>query len=369
VEGLEEKRIVRRFLRPFDLSQAPLIRGGMIRQAQENHILVVDMHHIISDGTSLQVAVREFMAYYAGEELPPLRVQYRDFSAWQKDLIESGAVKKQEEYWLNRFKGDIPILNMPLDYPRPSVYNAYGNCFYFTIDRDTTTALKQLALEMEMTAYIVLLAAYTVLLSKYSGQEDIVVGTPAAGRRHADLGNIIGLFVNMMAMRNQPRGEKPFSQFLEDVKKNALEAYENQEYPFEQLVWNLNIKAEGSRHPLFDVVFVLQNTVADQVRINSKNQETLNKIKILPYDYKVENVHHELLLTVEEGSDTLSMSLQYAVELYKESTARNLSRHYTEILEQIAANKNITLKEIKISHDFITAGSDVVQDDAGDFRL
>ncbi len=368
-EGLEEKRIVKHFLRPFDLSQAPLVRVGMIRLAQENHILMVDMHHIISDGTSLQVAVREFIAFYAGEELPPLRIQYRDFSAWQKDLIESGAVKKQEEYWLNRFKGDIPVLNMPLDYPRPPVYDAYGNCFYFSIDKDTTTALKQLALEMEMTVYIVLLAAYTVLLSKYSGQEDIVVGTPAAGRRHADLGNIIGLFANMMAMRNQPRGEKPFSQFLEDVKKNALEAYENQEYPFEQLVWNLNIKAEGSRHPLFDVVFVLQNTVADQVLINSKNQETLNKIKILPYDYEVENVHHELLLTVEEGSDTLSMSLQYAVELYKESTARNLSKHYVEILEQIAANRDITLKEIKISHDFITAGSDIVQDDAEDFRL
>ncbi len=368
-EGSEEKRIVKHFLRPFDLSQAPLVRVGMIRLAQDSHILMVDMHHIISDGTSLQVAVREFMAFYAGEELPPLRVQYKDFSAWQKDLVESGAIKKQEEYWLNRFRGDIPILNMPLDYPRAPVYNAYGNCIYFSIDKDITFALKQLALEMEMTLYIVLLAAYTVLLSKYSGQEDMVVGTPVAGRRHADLGNIIGLFANMMAKRNQPRGEKTFSQFLEDVKKNALDAYENQEYQFEQLVWNLNIKAEGSRHPLFDVVFVLQNTVTDEVRVKNKNQETLNKIKIFPYDYEIENVHHELLLTVEEGGDTLSMSLQYAVELYKESTARNLSKHYVEILEQIVANRNITLKEIKISHDFITAGSDVVQDDAGDFRI
>jgi hypothetical protein len=368
-EGLEEKRMVKDFLRPFDLSQAPLVRVGMIRRDRENHILMVDMHHIISDGTSLQAAVREFMAFYAGEALPSLRVQYKDFSAWQRDRIDSGEVKKQEEYWLNRFRGDTPVLNMPLDYPRPPVYNAFGNCIYFTIDKDITTALKQLTLETGTTLYIVLLAAYTVLISKYSGQEDIVVGTPAAGRRHADLGNIIGLFVNMMAMRNQPREEKPFSQFLEDVKKNALNAYENQEYSFEQLVWNLNIKAEGSRHPLFDVVFVLQNTAADQVRINSKNQETLNKIKIFPYDYEVENVHHELLLTVEEGSDTLSMSLQYAVELYKESTARNLSKHYVEILEQIASDRNIPLKDIRISHDFITASPDVVQDEVGDFRL
>ena len=366
---LEAKRIVRQFLRYFDLSRAPLLRVGMIRTAQESHILMVDMHHIISDGTSLQVAVREFMAFYAGEELPPLRVQYKDFSAWQKNLIASGAIKKQEEYWLNRFKGDIPVLSMPLDYSRPPVINAYGDCIYFDLDKDLTFALKKMALDMEMTLYILLLGAYTILLSKYSGQEDIVVGTPVAGRRHADLGNIIGLFANMMAMRNQPEGEMTVPQFLEDVKKNALEAYENQEYPFEQLVWNLNIKAEGSRHPLFDAVFVLQNTAADRVRINSKNQETLNKIKIFPYDYEVENIHHELLLTVEEGSDTLSMNLQYAVELYKESTARNLSKHYIEILEQIASDRNIPLKDIRISHDFITASPDVARDEIGDFRL
>jgi amino acid adenylation domain-containing protein len=367
----EEKArdIVKAFMGFFDLTQAPLLKVGLIKTGHTRYVWMIDMHHIVSDGISTDIITRDFLAFYSGKELPLLKLQYKDFTEWQNGLLESGEMKKQEGYWLNRFRGDIPVLNMPLDYPRPPVYNAFGNCFNFSIDKAITTALKQLALEMETTLYIVLLTAYTVLLSKYSGQEDIVVGTPVAGRSHADLENIIGLFANMMAMRNQPRREKTFSQFLEDVKKNALDAYENQEYQFEQLVWNLNIKAEGSRHPLFDVVFVLQNTATDEFRINSKNQETLNKIKIFPYEHEIEKVQHELLLTVEEGGDTLSMSLEYAVELYKESTARNLSKHYVEILEQIAANRDITLKEIKISHDYIAAESDVGQDEAEDFRL
>ncbi|MGD2089474.1 MAG: amino acid adenylation domain-containing protein [Candidatus Aminicenantes bacterium] len=361
--GKSEKEIIRNFLRNFDLSQPPLLRVGLIEAAEKKYILMVNTHHIISDGTSMRILMKDFKRLYSGGELAKLKNQYKDFSEWQNRFMVSSAMKNQEEYWFNQFKDDIPVLRMPLDYSRPSFYTADGSRVFFEIDRETTRGIKQLLLETKTTLYIVLLAVYNILLSKYSGQEDIVIGTPIAGRRHTDLGNIIGLFSNMLAIRNQPQGENTFIEFLESVKVNALKAFENQDYQFENLVWNLKPKVEPGRNPLFDTVFALQ---VREIPANNPNE--LNKMKISPYPIALEKIHYELLLQATELNDKLLMTLEYSTELFKELTACKMLEHYLEILKQILKKRDLKLKDINISHDLIEAKADAIQDDST-FRL
>jgi amino acid adenylation domain-containing protein len=356
-----EKQVVKNFFRGFDLSKAPLLKAGLVKRAAEEYILMVDMHHIISDEASVNILEREFWALYAGEELPMLGLQYKDYSEWQNRLKDFHWIRKQEEYWLDQYKDAVPVLDLPLDYPRPAVVNYEGSRICFEIDREKTAGLKRMVLETETTLFILLLAAYNVLLSKYSGQEDIVVGSPAANRGHPDLENIIGLFANMLAIRNQPQKEKTFAEFLQDVKVRALNAYENQEYQFEMLVWKLKLKADSGRNPLFDAAFVLQNAAA--------KEKELNKPGVVPYAIEQEKVHNELILVVSEGNEKLALTLDYSTELFKESTAWRIAAHYVEILEQILGHRDIRLEDIRISHGFAAAEPGIIRDDESDFRL
>ena len=221
-------------------------------------------------------------------------------------------------------------------------------------------------LETETTLYILLLAVYDILLSKYTNQEDLIIGSPIANRRHPDLEHIIGLFANMLAMRNRVEEEKTFVEFLKDVKVNVLEAYENQDYQFEKLVWELGIEANSGKHPLFETVFSLQNFVATQV-VSDDSMRSFN-INDTPYKLELEKIYYKLLLNVNEGEQEIRMSLEYSVELFKEATIKKMTEHYIEILEQILENRNIKLKNIRISHDLIAAQSEIIQGE-GDFRL
>ncbi|HLP58794.1 MAG TPA: condensation domain-containing protein, partial [Candidatus Deferrimicrobium sp.] len=256
-----------KFIQPFDLSQAPLLRVGLLNLAEDRHMLLVDMHHIISDGMSSQVLARDFSALYAGNELPGIKVQYKDYAEWQKRERVSKNILEQGEFWEKEFEGEIPVLELPADYARPAVYSFEGNKINFEINKETAGALKTLALETGTTLYMLLLALYTIFLSKLSNREDIVVGTPVAGRRHDDLEKIIGMFVNTLATRNYPAGEKMFRDFLAEVKEKTLKAFENQEYPYEDLVEKVTAIRDVSRNPLFDTMFVLQNTGSQEIAI------------------------------------------------------------------------------------------------------
>ncbi|MCP5050465.1 MAG: hypothetical protein GY940_25095, partial [bacterium] len=209
---------------------APLLRVGLNRTREGQYTLFMDMHHIISDGVSHQVFIKDFTAIYSGESLPPLRLQYKDYSQWQAGHKVTGALQKQETFWLQQFKEEIPILDLPTDYPRPTTQSFEGGSSRFEISPDKFRVLKEISAKEGATLYMVLLALINILLSKLSGQEDIVIGTAIAGRRHADLEKIIGMFVNMLALRNSPKGGKTFIQFLNELKNRTLEAFENQEY-------------------------------------------------------------------------------------------------------------------------------------------
>ncbi len=356
------------FIQPFDLSQAPLLRVGFVKLSEEEHLLLYDIHHIICDGTSTEILIDEFIRTCEREELLPLKLQYKDFTTWQNHLFETGQIEKQEKYWMNRFSGKIPVLNFPTDYPRPDSLAFEGNNYGLRIGAEKTSQLKQLAVENDVTLYMVLLTVLNATLYKYTGQTDIIVGSGIMGRAHADLQKLIGMFVNTLAMWNQPEPEKTFLEFLKEVKETSLKAYENQDIQFEALVDKLNLERDPSRNPFFDVLFVVQNFEQSEVRSRERAQEAEEELPLMmsyPFENKTSKFH--LSLYVWEFGDEIGLSLEYSTALFKRSTAEEILHRYVDILEQVIENKTIKLKDIKISHRLLEPKVKGFQEDEGEF--
>ncbi|MGF7047827.1 fengycin family lipopeptide synthetase D [Paenibacillus sp. DS2015] len=332
---------IKRFIRPFDLSQAPLMRVGLLHLSGEEAILLVDMHHIISDGVSMELFVQEWVQLYRGEELLPQRIQYRDYAVWQREQLQGERMKQQEAYWLKQLWGELPVLNMPTDYPRPTLQSFEGGRVRIELERELTDELRQICAREGVTLSMVLLAAYQVLLAKYSGQEDVIVGVPIAGRPHADLSDMLGMFVNTLAMRSRPEGDKTFMDFLREVKENALQAYVHQDYPFEKVVEQLQLPRDLSRNPVFDVLFVMQNTG------EAGKMEDITELNISPYPY--ENQMSKLDLTLQAiERETIQLELEYATQLFASQTAERIMQHYKWLLEQIVQTPASKLEEIEL---------------------
>jgi len=336
-EGSSKEKIIQDFIRPFDLSRAPLLRVGLIKEEKQKYILMVDMYHIISDGVSMNVLVREFMGIYNDEALPSLRIQYKDFSAWQNQLFESEEIKKQEEYWLKQFEKKSPVLNLPIDYPRPEIQSAQGDSIRFELNLEDSEALKEMASKEEATLYIVLLAIFNVFLSKICNQEDIVVGSAIAGRKHADLDQIIGSFVNIMPMRNYPLGEKAFIEFLREVKESTIEAFENQDYRFEELVAKVAGKRDLSRHPIYDVDFTFQNM-----------QQIPLDIPEPLFASEITRSHIDLNLMGWETRRKIIFNLEYCKKLFKQKTIERFISGFKAIISDVIKNPRKKIKEIDL---------------------
>jgi len=340
IEEGQTDEIVKGYIKPFDLSKAPLLRVGLIKFAEDKHILMADMHHIISDGVSMGILTKEFAELYEEKELPELRIQYKDYAAWQNEMIESGVMKEQEKYWLNTFHGEIPVLNLPADFPRPLLQSFEGDRIRYSINKEITEGIRRIAKETGTTMYMVLLAGFNILLSKYSGQEDIIVGSPIAGRHHAELEGVIGMFVNTLAMRNYPEGSKTIIEFIEEVKERALKAYENQDYQFEELVEKIGVKRDLSRNPLFDVMLAVQNTEIGEIELNG--------ISIKPYEMKNRIAKFDITVSAVETEDSIDMNIEYCTKLYKKETIEQMMGHYINILEGVGRNPDITLRQFEI---------------------
>lgn len=330
---------IQKFIRPFDLSQAPLLRVELIK-CQDYHVLVFDMHHIISDGISLSILVRDFVNLYNNKRLPELRIQYKDFAIWQNELFKSEKFRKQENYWLGVFKDEIPLLNISTDYSRPPVMSHKGEQITFYLDRELTSKLIKFGKQMNTTLFMNLLAVYYVLLSKYSGQEDIVIGTPIVGRQYADLQNMIGMFVNTLVLRNLPQGEKTFIEFLEEVKENTSLAYDNQDYQFEMLVEKLELKRDLSRNPIFDTMFTLLNLT------NSSEIFSIEDLRFTPYKFEQKASKFDLSLTALEADKRIVFNLEYCIKLFKKATVEQLSKHLLNLIKNVLENPQIKISEI-----------------------
>ncbi|MCP5047244.1 MAG: non-ribosomal peptide synthetase, partial [bacterium] len=263
MEYIEGINTIEDFVRPFDLSKALLMRSAFIRRFEGNHIWIVDIHHIVSDGTSHAILEEDFIALYNGgePEPPKLRIQYKDFSLWQNHLFESGGISSQWDYWLKLYDdaNEIPHLTLPADHKRPPVFTFRGDHYGFKLETEDAARFNSLASRCGGTLYMNILAVLNTLFYLYTGQIDIIIGSGTTGRRHADLQRTMGMFVNTLAMRNQPNGEKTYESFLKEVIDQSIHSFENQDVQFEELVDRLDIHRDTSRNPLFDVSMVVQN--------------------------------------------------------------------------------------------------------------
>jgi amino acid adenylation domain-containing protein len=334
--------LIRAFIRVFDLSCAPLLRGGLIQIGDNRHIFLADVHHIISDGTSVSIMIRDFLRLYREEELSPLTIQYKDFALWQAASKNSIRLKQQENYWLSVFAGELPILNLNTDYPRSTVpVDAYeGDTVYFEVSKEIWKKLGEIEKKTGATLFMVLMAAYNTLLMKYTGQEDIITGSLVQGRTHTDLYGIIGVFVETLALRYHPLKNQSFLDFLHQVRENSLNAFKYSGYPFEELLKKLQYQREMNRSPLFDTMFLLQSYEHTRFSVEG--------LECSPYKYQKNVLYFDLRWTAVEKEDEIYIEMDYARKLFKRETAEQLARHYVQVLRKVGDHPGKTLQSIEL---------------------
>ncbi len=340
--------VIQRFIRPFDLSSAPLLRVELIAIREQKHILLYDIHHIVRDGTSTEIFFREFVRLYRGESLPELTIQYKDFALWRRRKIDSGDLVKQEDYWAGVYDGPLPELELPADFPRPETQSFEGKTKEFVLDESLTRAVQSLASAHGCTLFMTLLAAYNILLSKYSGQEDVVVGTPVAGRPHADLRDVIGMFINTLAIRNYPAGEKSFGRFLDEVRIHCIEAFENQDLPFDHLVSRLGIEPDPARQPLFDTMFVVQNVNQER----GWEDVALDGLVMRAYPFEQHVAQFDIITHVFEREREIAFKMLYCTKLFKPETIDSVVERFVEILETVSLRPETLIRDIDVTHGF-----------------
>uniref|UniRef100_UPI00403E5477 amino acid adenylation domain-containing protein n=1 Tax=Paenibacillus sp. FSL K6-1330 TaxID=2975292 RepID=UPI00403E5477 len=354
------REIVAKFVRPFDLTRAPLMRAGLIKLEDERHVLMVDLHHIVSDGLSQDIFVNDFMALYAGRDLPELELQYKDFSEWQNRMKETEEQQRQGEFWLNQLQ-EAPRLALRTDYPRPEARNFAGSRVHFDLSTEQTQALKSLCLKEDVTLFMTLLAAYNLLLSKVCVQQDIVVGTPIIGRKQQALHLIIGKFVNMLPLRNQLDEEMSFSALLQTVRSTTLDAFANQDYQFEEMVQQLGQDRDLARNPVFDVVFALQNMQNPEMSIPG--------LKMEPFPFVHDASHFDLSLIAEEDGERLSFKFEYSTRLFLRDTIVRYAGYMQDIISGVLADPDKKLKDITIAHHLSEPEPVYLAGARGDFGL
>jgi amino acid adenylation domain-containing protein len=334
-EAEVRRRVTQEVQRPFDLEHGPLVRALLLRLAPQRHVLVLTLHHVISDGWSMGVLVRELGALYhalaSGERpaLPALPVQYADYAAWQRAWLHGPVLQAQLDYWRQQLSGAPALLELPTDRPRPAVQSSSGATLPLHLPASLASRLDALARQQGATPFMLLLAAWQLLLSRYSGQHDVVVGSPIAGRTRAELEGLIGFFVNTLVLRARLSPELTFRELLAQVKATTLGAYEHQHVPFEKLVEELRPARSLSHSPLFQVLFALQNTPAEALHLPG--------VSLRPLEMQGTVARFDLSLELAEDASGLSGHLEYNTDLFDAGTAARLVEHFQVLLESIAA--------------------------------
>ena len=334
---------------PFDLAAGPLVRAKLIHLADERYLFLFTLHHIISDGWSEAVLVNEvlalYQAYLKGQPNPlaPLRIQYKDFVAWQNRQLSGERLTVHRTYWLAQFAGKLQPLALPTDFPRPEVKTSEASKIFFTLPPATTQGLQEISQANNATVFMALLAALKVVLHKYTAQEDIVVGTPAAGRSHADLSNQIGLFLNILALRTHIRNEESFTYLLRKVRETTVGAYAHQEYPFDRLVEDLNLPRDISRSSLFDVGFTWQNL--EDVE-NEGNVDTFENLTVSFYDNGLGRVKTDFWFHGWEAGENIALSITYNKDLYRQSTIERLINNFQELVTLLVNEPQASIRSL-----------------------
>jgi len=332
---------VREAQRPFDLARGPVLRGQLLRMAEEDHALLFTMHHIASDGWSTGVLVEEVTALYGAyangrsSPLPELPIQYADYAHWQRGWLTGQVLERELAYWRGQLQG-ASVLELPTDRPRPRVKGDRGAYVGFELDAELSGRLRELGLADGGTLFMVLLAAWQVLLARYSGQRDIVVGSPIANRAPAETEPLIGFFVNTLALRTDVDGTRSFRQLLARVKETCLGAYAHQQVPFERVVDELSPQRDLSRTPLFQVMMVLQNAPIEQLRVGAMEVEAVQLDSA--------TAKFDLTLSLAEAADgRLVCTCEYATELFRVETVERMAEHWRALVQSIVASPDRAL--------------------------
>lgn len=326
---------------PFDLAQGPLIRVRLLKVGEDDHVLLYTLHHIIADGWSLGILTHEISAAYrqfiSGTEcaLPKLPIQYADYAAWQRKRLEAGEFQAQLDYWRKELSGELPTLKLPADFERPEKLTFNGGVEMRSLSPALSQLVRDYALREGITSYMLLLAAFKVLLFGYSRQTDLVVGSAIANRNYLQVEGLIGFFVNMLVLRSQPRASMPVREFVQQIRAKVLGAVSHQDLPFERLVEEIDPKRGESNNPIFQVVFTLQNYRAAPLRMPGLEFSSL--------DFGRRTSKFELSLFVTEGADGITAAFEYSTDLFRPAAISRMLRAFEQTLQQMLANPDGSL--------------------------
>jgi acyl carrier protein len=343
-----EQQLIRKEINdPFDLAKGPLVRVTLIRKEENEYVFLFTMHHIISDAWSLEVLLKEVLLVYEAYSqdrptpLLPLRIQYKEYASWHNKLVKGDKFSLHKKYWLEEFEGTIPVLALPEDFIRPKIKTNRGEDIGFIITGEQTAGLKAVARENEATLFIVLLAIVQALLHRYSGQEDIITGSPIAGRDHAELENQIGLFLNNISIRSRFKGVDRFSDLLSQVKDKCLLAYEHQAYPFDLLISDLNVRRDLSRSPLFDVVVVLQNA-----QFESVGEKEMKDVQVMKFDSGFRTSTIDIRIVFTELQDYITCVIEYNTDIFKKETIVTFFNNLSLLINGVNADVNTRIIDL-----------------------
>ncbi|MDZ8030972.1 amino acid adenylation domain-containing protein [Nostoc sp. DedSLP04] len=345
-EGEVKKLIAQEVTKPFNLAKGLLVRATLLSLSEEEYVLLVTMHHIITDGWSCGVFLRELSTLYAAlstnqlSALPELPIQYADFAIWQRDRTQGEFLTTKLNYWKQQLSGELPVLQLPTDRPRPSVTTFAGAKQYFTFSAELTDALRQLSQREDATLFMSLLAAFNILLYRYTNQEDIVIGSPIANRNRAELEGMLGLFVNTLVLRNDLSGNPSFCELLRRVREVTLDAYAHQDLPFEMLVEELQPERDLSRNPLYEVMFVLQNTPTSVQEVSGLTLRAL--------EFESGTAQLDIFLSISESREGLTGCLEYNTDIFDSTRITRFINHFQTLLENILANPEERICELSL---------------------
>jgi len=320
---------------PFDLTSAPLMRVQLLKVAPQRHIFMFNIHHIISDVWSLDILMQEISTLYRAvlegktADLPPLRIQYKDYSQWQHQILADNAAQSHQNYWLQRFAPPLPQLNLPTDFPRPVVQTFRGHTLHFHFDTRTTENVATFCQQQQVSLFMFVLAATRTLLYRYTAQEDIIIGSPIAGRNHPDLEDQIGFYVNTLALRDTVTGNQDFLSVLQCVKQSTTDAFDHQMYPFDRLVDELQLERDMSHAALFDVMVMLQNIEVTKLQ--------LPNLKFSPFTQESawDTSRFDLMFHFIEQDEQLQLELNYNTDLFKMERIQQMGGHFKHLVESI----------------------------------
>lgn len=329
-------KIINSFPRPFDLEIAPLLRVQLCYLDNKKTLLLFDSHHIIMDGSSLHILIDEFFKLYNNRSIGKLPIQYKDYTVWENNLINSDDIKSLENYWLNKFKdSELSSLNLPYDYPAPSTTSYIGSRLIKQLDKNLFNNIENLATQLNVSPYMLFISAFFILLYKYTGQNEITIGTPFANRNIADTNNIIGMFVNNICINAKITSDVSFIEFLNSIKEQVLSDINNGMYPYDLLIKKLDIP---NNIPLFNTMFTYQNTASNNFSING------NEAKLIPANINIAKFN----LSFEINPNDKYFNIEYRTDLFNSNTIEKLYEHYINTLNSILNNKNILIKDINI---------------------